>query len=882
VGSSLPHPNVTITTHPNGFEHTRSTIAKMAKLARDGAHSYAVRNVATRIVHDVPSKQVPGELQALYRWVRDNIRYRFDPVGLEWVQAPLRTIAERSGDCDDMAVLLAALAGSLGHDYRFLTVGPTPSVMKHVAVEVWDGKRWVTLDPVLEPPGRSTAPRNDLGMFGRRAPHRARHLWSSEGTMLAGPVDAEGVALWESQLGSATVVHVEPPSVARSMVPAMRRMGLQRRGGRPPRVGPRVAAKLHARACKCRASKRGLSGPVSVEQTELWSWNAYYPSDPNRVALPAPIANDVYRSKGSPGFNRLLVSAPSGTLSGGLGYIDGLGFGFLKKIGKAIGGAVKGVTKVVTKIPGVNIAAGLIPGGSLVLGAAKKIGNVLSPDKKPAAPGAPAPVEASAPQALTADGAPSAASPYAPAPAAAPVRIPTNIAQRNDIDALRNEIRANAGFATKSDLKRVEDALNAKASAKQQAAQKKAVAAAVANCKKSAVKAQKKAIASTQKKDAKRFGKLAKKQARKYAKLVAKLNALRSKPCPELGAKYPAGSKQRFDPVANKWVVYAPKKASGVVTAPNGVSGLSGALGLFRPSVTFTLSGLGAATAQQAQAAIAAVQSFIAKNKQPPQIPLSAVASLQKADGALKSDGLWGPNARAAAAFYTGKPVDQLPAVAKPYAKSKVTWRPPAKAVTGAPIATPAPVAAPAPKMAKAKKPKARPAAVVVAKPPAPPLSTSAYAPLPITGGATAPVPLITDVFTPPVPDVALPPPAPLPAAPNGMKTVGLEPSNPGLPPVDPNIPGPAVATSPSGVPVDAQGRPVKVVLDVSGPKIVQTGKKARKHPRPAFPAPKIPGVKSARSTPWPDEMGGGGVPHWMLALMGIWALDSLQGRRAA
>ena len=116
----------------------------MAELAQKGQHTYEIRNLATRIVHNVPSKQVTQELFALYKWVRDYIRYRFDPVGLEWVQSPQRTVKERAGDCDDMAVLLAALAGSLGHRWEFMTVGPTPTVQKHTAVKVWNGKHWVT------------------------------------------------------------------------------------------------------------------------------------------------------------------------------------------------------------------------------------------------------------------------------------------------------------------------------------------------------------------------------------------------------------------------------------------------------------------------------------------------------------------------------------------------------------------------------------------------------------------------------------------------------------------------------------------------------------------------------------------------------------------
>jgi hypothetical protein len=183
---------VRIVNAPGGLEHTKDTVRRMARLATEGSHTYAVRSAATRIVHGVPSKDRRGELQALYRWVRDNVRYRFDPQGLEWVQAPARTLEERAGDCDDLATLLGALAQSLGHKVRYRTVGTTAQRQTHVSVEAWDGAGWVSLDPVLEPAQPTTAPRAELGAFGRAAPGVAR-LYSAKGK----PMGMGDVQLWQ-------------------------------------------------------------------------------------------------------------------------------------------------------------------------------------------------------------------------------------------------------------------------------------------------------------------------------------------------------------------------------------------------------------------------------------------------------------------------------------------------------------------------------------------------------------------------------------------------------------------------------------------------------------------------------------------------------------
>lgn len=190
----MPEPRITESQHADGWPHARSTVRRMAQLARDAAQSYEIRSLATAIVQDVPSKQTTAELGALYRWVRDYIRYRFDPVGVEWLQSPSRTLEEGAGDCDDIATLLAALAESLGHETRYHVVGPDADTPQHVAVEAWDGTQWVTLDPVLEAPSQSTQPRDDLGEFGRRAEGYMRHF-DNRGSQLGSY--AHDLELWQ-------------------------------------------------------------------------------------------------------------------------------------------------------------------------------------------------------------------------------------------------------------------------------------------------------------------------------------------------------------------------------------------------------------------------------------------------------------------------------------------------------------------------------------------------------------------------------------------------------------------------------------------------------------------------------------------------------------
>lgn len=67
-----------------------------------------------------------------------------------------------AGDCDDKAILLAALLASIGHDgVRFIALSQEPGQFSHVWVQDWiQGRGWVDLEPT-EPIA-----------CGKRVPHR--------------------------------------------------------------------------------------------------------------------------------------------------------------------------------------------------------------------------------------------------------------------------------------------------------------------------------------------------------------------------------------------------------------------------------------------------------------------------------------------------------------------------------------------------------------------------------------------------------------------------------------------------------------------------------------------------------------------------------------
>ena len=133
---------------PDGAPGTAATVAIMAQLAAGahGAQSPAIRDLAVSIVAGVPGMDFAGELAAVLGWVRSHCTYRLDPVDLERVQTPAVSLEQRAGDCDDLAVLVAALVGALGHPSRFVTGGMMRGAWSHVWLEADAGGRWLALD----------------------------------------------------------------------------------------------------------------------------------------------------------------------------------------------------------------------------------------------------------------------------------------------------------------------------------------------------------------------------------------------------------------------------------------------------------------------------------------------------------------------------------------------------------------------------------------------------------------------------------------------------------------------------------------------------------------------------------------------------------------
>jgi len=132
---------------PEGKAGTVATLRIMRQLVKRGKRDARIRAQALTLVNDLPPKSYGREATRLFDFVRDQIRYTRDVRGIDTLQEPWVTLADRVGDCDDKVTLLASLLESVGHPTRAVAVGFSGAPLSHVFLQTRLGNDWISMDP---------------------------------------------------------------------------------------------------------------------------------------------------------------------------------------------------------------------------------------------------------------------------------------------------------------------------------------------------------------------------------------------------------------------------------------------------------------------------------------------------------------------------------------------------------------------------------------------------------------------------------------------------------------------------------------------------------------------------------------------------------------
>lgn len=119
----------------------------MRRLAREYATDPTIIALSRKLTLGLPPKAWRSEVERLFHFVRDQVRYCLDPVDCEGLQTPVETLRLGQGDCDDKCMLLAALLRSIGHPSEFVAVQVDGQAhYSHVFLRTRIGDRWVSLE----------------------------------------------------------------------------------------------------------------------------------------------------------------------------------------------------------------------------------------------------------------------------------------------------------------------------------------------------------------------------------------------------------------------------------------------------------------------------------------------------------------------------------------------------------------------------------------------------------------------------------------------------------------------------------------------------------------------------------------------------------------
>lgn len=159
----LSAPQIEVRSIPSGYKGTLKTVGHVARLIREGAKDFYVRQKAIDILiaQSVKPKDYTGEIKALFEWVQQNVRYTKDPFQAEALHSARRMLELRAGDCDDMTIVLGSMLEAIGHPVRLVITGPSPTrpdLYTHIYLEVFCKGLWIPLDATM-PHAMGWAPR---------------------------------------------------------------------------------------------------------------------------------------------------------------------------------------------------------------------------------------------------------------------------------------------------------------------------------------------------------------------------------------------------------------------------------------------------------------------------------------------------------------------------------------------------------------------------------------------------------------------------------------------------------------------------------------------------------------------------------------------------
>jgi len=135
----------------------KDRIALINYYIQEGKQDAQIRRIASAILNQrcgnewcIPEKDWKAEVEAIFEWVRNNVRYTLDPNELELFQRARRSLENGTADCDDQVILAGALLQAVGYPLRLVVIdtgrGGYSHIYLHVGLPPVEPRRWIAFD----------------------------------------------------------------------------------------------------------------------------------------------------------------------------------------------------------------------------------------------------------------------------------------------------------------------------------------------------------------------------------------------------------------------------------------------------------------------------------------------------------------------------------------------------------------------------------------------------------------------------------------------------------------------------------------------------------------------------------------------------------------
>jgi len=124
-------------------------VAYLIGITKTARFDPRIIEAAKNIVTNFGAVTEGDKVQAVFSYVRENIRFVRDPYQLEAIYYPTDTLVRGEADCEDFTTLLGAFLGALGYPVKFKvvdTVGYFNHIYPIVGIPAKTPIQWVALD----------------------------------------------------------------------------------------------------------------------------------------------------------------------------------------------------------------------------------------------------------------------------------------------------------------------------------------------------------------------------------------------------------------------------------------------------------------------------------------------------------------------------------------------------------------------------------------------------------------------------------------------------------------------------------------------------------------------------------------------------------------